>query len=194
VKEPARTPEQPGPPGSAPPRGPARRGGRPVLLLAGAALAAAGIAAGALGATGAFSGGSSKHAAATTGGTGSGGSVAQTDAVLSVLHRYETAFSNRDAGGLGALLTPNVTRLGLRPPAPGCQVQAGLQSVVRAEQTNFGGVYRFVGLSPNEVHVSGNTATVSTAYSISSGGSGAIRFVLVNGTGGWLITRINANC
>jgi hypothetical protein len=91
-------------------------------------------------------------------------------------------------------MTANVTRLGLRPPAPGCHFQSGQQSVVRAEQSNFGGTYRFVGLSPSEVHISGNTATVATSYSISSGGSGTIRFLLLNEPGGWLISRINANC
>jgi hypothetical protein len=175
--------------GAALPRGRSRLGrtGRAVAVVA---IGVAGIAVGALAASGVFSSGGPAKTTVTDG-TGSG---AQANAVIDVLRRYQTAFSNRDPSGLGSLMTPNVTRLGLRPPQPGCQVQSGLQSVVRAEQANFGGAYRFTNLSPSVVQISGNTASVSTAYSITTGGSGPIRFDLVNGPGGWLISRINANC
>jgi hypothetical protein len=179
---------------SAPPTAASRRGrgllggaGRAVALIA---IGVAGIAAGALAASGVFSSGGPAKTTATDGTSAS----AQVAAVIDVLKRYETAFSHRDPSGLGSLMTPNVTRLGLRPPQRACQVQSGLQSVIRAEQANFGGTYHFTNLSPSVVQVSGSTASVSTAYSISTGGSGPIRLVLVNGPSGWLISRINANC
>ena len=114
--------------------------------------------------------------------------------MVATLQRYAAAFSNRDTVALAGVLAANVTRTGVRPPSSGCHTDQGRASVVAAEQSNFGGTYTFVGLSPSAVQINGPTATVPARYSISSGGSGSIQFVLDQQGGGWQISSISAQC
>jgi hypothetical protein len=179
-----------GPPGR--PDAPDRRTppfGRRLALATVIGLVVAGAAAGALAAAGVFSSGAKHPPPPPNPPPGD-----QAGAVISTLHRYAAAFSNGDPTAMASVLAPTLTRTGVRPPAAGCHTDRGRASVLQAERTNFGGTYSFAGLSASEVQINGPTAAVATRYSISSGGSGAIQFVLVQQGGGWHITSISAQC
>jgi hypothetical protein len=117
--------------------------------------------------------------------------------VVAVLNRYACAFSYRNATALGALLTPDVVRHGLR--RGGCDDTRGRKAVLDVYRETFDitgskSEYRLPGLSAASVRLAGSTASVNTRFTISSGGHGRITFELRKAAEGWLISRIKAAC
>ena len=132
------------------------------------------------------------------GGGGGGGAAPETGAertaVVRVLEEYASEYSAQDAAGIGALLTADVARVGAS--ASGCR-QTGIDEVVAAYESQFAlgtGVYTLGELSADDVDVRGDIATVTTSYSISTGGSGSISFALERAGDEWLIADIQAPC
>jgi serine/threonine protein kinase len=116
-------------------------------------------------------------------------------AILTVLDRYEQAFTDHDATALGRLFTANVFRHGLR--TGGCTETKGRADVVQVYEEQFHGgptVYRFEGLSESAVHMTGTTASIATQFSINSGALRPIRFSLRHAEHRWRISRIIAPC
>ncbi len=116
-------------------------------------------------------------------------------AVVETLHRYEHAYSARDATALASLLTASVRRYGAG--AGGCETSTGRSAVIAAYQSQFdagSGKYRLSGLSPGAVDATGDGARVALPYRLSSGSSGSVRFVLHLTGGTWQISSITASC
>jgi len=205
-------PRRPAPPteqpAAAPPPAEKPNAAKRALIGIGALLLVAAIVVGAIYAAGGFEPAGSttviSSAGETTGlggddggggGEGGGGDVAADQAaVVGALEEYASDYSAQDAAGLGALLTDDVTRFGASDA--GCE-QSGRDEVVAAYESQFAlgtGVYTLDGLSDDAVDVSGDTANVTTDYSISTGGSGQISFALVRSGDEWLIDDIQAPC
>jgi hypothetical protein len=157
--------------------------------LPGAALVAAAVIAIVAGLSG-------NHTARSSGGVSSVPSEAAAQlAAVATLHQYESAFSNHDLAAIGGLLTPDVTRHGLR--VGGCSNTIGRPSVLMAYAEEFAaakGKYQLTGLSPAAVRLNGPTATVTSGYRISGSSSGTLSFSLVMQGGEWKISRVNATC
>ena len=69
--------------------------------------------------------------------------------------------------------------------------------MVAAYESQFAlgtGSYSLPDLSDDAVDVSGDTASVTTTYAISTGGSGQISFELERSGDDWLISDIQAPC
>ena len=116
-------------------------------------------------------------------------------AVVAVLDRYQTAYSDHNVAGLSALFATTVTRRGLA--AGGCTVSRGRTAVLADYQSQFSegtGPYTLVGLSPAQVEVAGTTATVNATYSISGGSTGSVAFTLSHAPAGWQISKVYATC
>jgi len=115
---------------------------------------------------------------------------------VSSLRRYEQAYSERDESGLRALLTPDVTRHGLR--AGGCSDTSGRSDVLDTYLEQFArgsGSYALTTLSPRGVQLAGrDRASVTSRYAISPGGTGSVTFDLARRPEGWRISRVDANC
>ena len=185
---------------------PKRRRG-PFAALAALAIVA-GIGVGAYAATGGFSSGATTTTVppATDGGGGGGGgtggggganAVRDRSDIADVLTSYSTAYSNRDAGALGSLLAPNVTRSGVAASG-GCGTQRGAADVLAAYEAQFAqgtGTYTLTDLSADAIQVSGNVArTPRLHYTISPSASGTVSFELAKIGRRWLISRIDASC
>ena len=165
------------------------------------------MAVGAIAASGGFSKKSSKTNAASvtqtrtpstataTTSTTAPDTTASKDAVIATLHDYENAYSAHDGAALGNLFTADVFRHGLR--GGGCADTRGRQAVVNAYEEQFQagtGTYRLTDLSRSAIEVTGDSASINTGYTISSGSSGTISFELRDTNGRWLISRIVASC
>jgi hypothetical protein len=116
-------------------------------------------------------------------------------AIAGVLHRYEDAYSTHSLSGLRAIMSPSVTRHGLR--SGGCDDTTGRADVLQAYAEQFAngtGTYTLHGSITNAVQLTGSSATVPLTYSIGGGGSGSVRFDLRRFPVGWQISHIQASC
>ena len=199
---PAMPPTQSQPAAAAPPR---RGGISPAIAGILGVVVLAGVVVGVLFATGTFSGSGERTtstatndaqpAASARSGTAAERREARAD-VVSSLRRYEQAYSERDESGLRALLTPDVTRHGLR--AGGCSDTSGRSDVLDTYREQFArgsGSYALTTLSPRGVQLAGrDRASVTSRYAISPGGTGSVTFDLARRPEGWRISRVDANC
>lgn len=118
--------------------------------------------------------------------------------VVKVLRSYESDYSDHNLNGLSALFTPGVTRFGDR--SGGCGYVVGKSAVLSAYAAQFAvgtGAYRFLGLSPSVVHLNGEQASTTLAFTIAVGAqnkTGQVSFGLGDLTGHWLVRHIRATC
>ena len=116
-------------------------------------------------------------------------------AVVGVLTNYANAYSAHDAGGLRATLATNVARTG--EGADGCEHASGETAVLAADEAQWtagAGHYQLIGLSPQAVKVTGQTASVKLSYRIAPASQGTIEFHLAANENLWSITNITASC
>lgn len=123
--------------------------------------------------------------------------VAAQRAVVGILTKYENAYSAHDAGALRSTLATNVVRTG--EGADGCEHASDETAVLAAYEAQWtagAGRYQFIGLSPQAVKVSGQTASVKLTYRIAPASEGTVEFRLTtNGREGvWFIANITASC
>jgi len=138
------------------------------------------------------------------GGNGGGGkgteqSVAEARSEIeSLLHSYEAAYSSEDLNAMGALLSEDVTRVGLAAGSSGCVTSRGKAAVLDTYAGQFdanpASTYTLTGLEPSAIDVSGESASSDLGYSISSGASGSISFGFTRVDDRWLISDIKATC
>jgi serine/threonine protein kinase len=205
-RRPAREPE----PATPPPTPERPNTSRRILIALGIIALVAGIGVGAFAAAGGFSGtttvvdggGTDSSGDGSGGGNGGGGGgVADSteaqdrSAISAALTDYETAYTDQSTSELGALFTSDVTRHGLA--AGGCTETSGIDDVLATYQDQFdtgSGAYALTDVSDDVIDLSGDSASVSTGYTITPGGSGSVSFDFVRGGSGWLISRVNASC
>lgn len=116
------------------------------------------------------------------------------EAAVETLRKYEAAYSRQSTSSLGALFTADVHREGAGLES-GCNVSIGRPDVLADYQAQFSegtGTYRLnpLGAAVVEIPTDGITAVVRTNYQISPGGSGPIRFELVDTGTLWRINKI----
>ncbi len=182
-------------------------GGLAALAAVAAAVVVLLAAGGGSGEGGATGGGGTTTTTTTTtggdngnnGGGGKGGqqSVGQARSEIeALLHSYEQAYSNTDLNALGALFADDITRYGV--VGGGCGTRRGKQAVLDsyAEQFEANGPlgYTLTGLSRSAIDVSGERASSSLGYQISTGATGAIDFKFRRVGNRWLIDDIRASC
>ena len=116
--------------------------------------------------------------------------------IEALLHSYEQAYSSTDIDGLGALFTDDVSRYGV--VGGGCGTRNGKPAVLDsyAEQFAANGPlgYTLTGLTPSAIDVSGEQASSSLGYQISTGATGSIDFHFRRENDRWLIDDIRASC
>lgn len=117
-------------------------------------------------------------------------------AVVALLGRYQTDYSDHDIAGLSSAFSAGVVRHGLA--ASGCTVSKGRAAVLSAYRSQFAegsGTYRLIGLTRQHVELRGSgEAYVSSHYRISPGGSGPVSFTLIHEGHEWKIEQIHATC
>jgi hypothetical protein len=117
-------------------------------------------------------------------------------AVVALLGRYQTDYSDHDLAALSSAFSAGVVRRGLA--ASGCTVSKGRAAVLSAYESQFGegsGRYRLIGLTPPHVELRGSSeAYVDSRYQISPGGSGSVSFTLTREGQEWKIKQIYATC
>jgi hypothetical protein len=117
-------------------------------------------------------------------------------AVVALLGRYQTDYSDHDITGLASAFSAGVVRHGLA--ASGCTVSKGRAAVLSAYESQFAegsGSYRLIGLTPQHVALRGSSeAYVSVHYRISPGGSGSVSFTLTREGQQWKIKEVYATC
>jgi serine/threonine protein kinase len=115
-------------------------------------------------------------------------------AIMEVLNQYQTDFAKHRAAGLAAIFSPNISRYGV--VSGGCGTLYGRSAVVADYAAQFPYVdgYNLVGLTPNQIQLSGSTAQVSTVYHITGGSDGTIQFTFMKIETRWTIQSIDAEC
>jgi hypothetical protein len=115
--------------------------------------------------------------------------------IVRALRGYERAFTDQDVEALRRLFTADVSRHGLR--LGGCAETRGRQAVLEAYDEQFRGgrtAYRLRDLTAANVQRSRARASLTSRYTISTGGAGRIRFELRRTRGKWRIARVVAPC
>ena len=117
-------------------------------------------------------------------------------AVAGVLNAYQRDYTSHSASGLGSIFTEKIKRHGLS--GSGCSVVEGRQPVLEDYEQQFNdgtGTYTLIGLSPNQVQLSGpDNAEVHSHYEISPGGAGFVNFKLAASGNEWKISEVYATC
>jgi hypothetical protein len=117
-------------------------------------------------------------------------------AVVGVLDAYQRDYTNHSASGLDSIFAEKIKRHGLS--GAGCSVVEGRQPVLEDYEQQFNdgtGTYTLLGLTPNQVQLSGpNDAEVHSHYEISPGGSGFVNFKLAANGNEWKISEVYATC
>jgi hypothetical protein len=117
-------------------------------------------------------------------------------AVVTLLGRYQTDYSDHDLAALSSTFSAGVVRRGLA--ASGCTVSKGRAAVLSAYESQFAegsGRYRLIGLTPPHIELRGSSeAYVDSRYQISPGGSGSVSFTLTREGQEWKIKQIYATC
>jgi hypothetical protein len=146
-------------------------------------------------------GSSAKAAGATTSGPLqphlSSAEVARArDALVGVLARYQTAYSEHSLSGLSRLFSPGVTRHGLA--AGGCRVSHGREAVLADYESQFAegtGAYRLVDVRSSDITLeSAVRSHVRARYEIDPGGSGLVKFGFARLGESWRISNVDASC
>ncbi len=116
--------------------------------------------------------------------------------IQTTLEDYQAAYSSQDTDALADLFTPDVFRRGIGAGGA-CTTTQGLDEVLATYDAQFAsgtGTYSLTDTSEGAIDLSGDTASLDTGYTISSGASGSISFELERSGSDWLISRIEASC
>jgi hypothetical protein len=116
-------------------------------------------------------------------------------AIVAVLRRYATAYTNHDTDNLRFVFTPDVTRHGLAPG--GCRDASGRAAVLLQYRGQFDlgtGAYTLHGLGPGAITVDGTSASTDLDYSIEGGRNGRISFELARFAGVWRVSHVDTHC
>lgn len=116
--------------------------------------------------------------------------------IVSLLDRYQSAYSRHEAPALARLFAAQIVRHGLA--AGGCTVSHGRSAVLASYESQFrdgSGSYRLVGLAAEQVQLDSKTqAHLDGHYRITPGGSGYVNFRFIDTGEGWRISEVDATC